>query len=109
MLAGSLRDDGPLFDVITDTKEAQNAYLDALEDVGLVIIGATMLHGIAVGNLLSADVYTVCVDIESAVVNKLKDRGTWQAIGIVDNVSHFFEKLYQELSCSKECQTNFPT
>lgn len=97
VLAGSLRDDGPLRDVISDMIDAQNAYLKALEGVGLVIILATTLHGIAVGNLIEAKVKLVCVDITEATPLKLSDRGSKQSIGIVTDVCYFTEKLAEML------------
>jgi len=98
VLAGSIRDDGPLSDVITDTKEAQKAYIEALKDVDIVVILASTLHGIAVGNLLEARVKLVCVDISEATPLKLSDRGSKQSIGIVTDVCYFTEKLAQNLA-----------
>lgn len=97
VLAGSIRDDGPLSDVITDTLEAQKAYIKALEGVGIVIILASTLHGIAVGNLIEGKVKLVCVDISEATPLKLSDRGSKQSIGIVTDVCYFTEKLAQNL------------
>ncbi len=75
VLAGSIRDDGPLPDTIMDLREAQDRYASALEGVGLVLALSTMLHGIGVGNMLPSWVKMVCVDINPAVVTKLADRG----------------------------------
>ena len=98
VLAGSVRDDGPLADTITDIVEAQNRYTDALADVGIVIILSTMLHGIGVGNMLPAWVPVVCVDINPAVVTKLADRGSSQTIGLVTDVGLFLHQLAAQLS-----------
>ena len=93
VLAGSIRDDGPLADTITDIVEAQNRYAAALEGVGIVIVLSTMLHGIGVGNMLPAWVPVVCVDINPAVVTKLADRGSSQTIGLVTDVGLFLHQL----------------
>jgi lysine-ketoglutarate reductase/saccharopine dehydrogenase-like protein (TIGR00300 family) len=96
-LAGSIRDDGPIPDVITDSVEAQQEYMRLLKDVDLIIMLATMLHSIAVGNMLPSSVKVVCVDINPAVVTKLSDRGTAQAVGIVSDVGTFLPLLVEEL------------
>jgi lysine-ketoglutarate reductase/saccharopine dehydrogenase-like protein (TIGR00300 family) len=98
LLAGSIRDDGPLPDVITDTLEAQRAMRHAIEDVGFALLIASALHGIATGNLLPASVRVVCVDINPATVTKLADRGTFQTIGLVTDVEPFLRSLASELS-----------
>jgi lysine-ketoglutarate reductase/saccharopine dehydrogenase-like protein (TIGR00300 family) len=97
VLAGSIRDDGPLKDVITDTSLAQQAYLEALHGAGCCLMLATALHSIAVGNLLPARVRTICVDMVEAVPVKLGNRGTMQAIGLVTDVGFFLERLAAEL------------
>ncbi len=98
VLAGSIRDDGPLPDVITDTQLAQSEMRRIVRSgVKLTLILASMLHGIATGNLLPADVTTVCVDIEPAVVTKLSDRGTFQNISVVADVGSFLRELVQDL------------
>lgn len=97
LLAGSLRDDGPLVDTVTDIVEAQNRYTAALEGAGLVIVLSTMLHGIGVGNMLPAWVPVVCVDINPAVVTKLADRGSSQTIGLVTDVGLFLHQLARQL------------
>lgn len=97
VLAGSIRDDGPLQDVIPDIRDAQVAYLDALQGCGLCLMLATGLHSIAVGNLLPARVRTVCVDMTEALPTKLSNRGTLQAIGVVTDVGYFLERLAAEL------------
>ena len=97
VLAGSIRDDGPLPDTIMDLREAQDRYASALEDVGLVLALSTMLHGIGVGNMLPSWVKMVCVDINPAVVTKLADRGSSQTIGVVTDVGLFLHRLAQRL------------
>jgi lysine-ketoglutarate reductase/saccharopine dehydrogenase-like protein (TIGR00300 family) len=98
VLAGSIRDDGPLPDVITDTLQAQDVMREKVRGVSLALMMATTLHAIATGNLLPARVKTVCVDINPAVVTKLTDRGTFQAIGLVTDVEPFLRELSQYLS-----------
>jgi hypothetical protein len=97
VLAGSIRDDGPLPEVITDIMAAQDAMRELLKDVDLVLMMATMLHSIAVGNMLPSYVKTICVDINPATVTKLIDRGTAQAIGVVTDVGTFLPTLASEL------------
>jgi len=97
VLAGSIRDDGPLPDTQMDLIEAQERYSEHLQDAGLVIVLASMLHGIGVGNMLSAKVPLVCVDIHPAVVTKLADRGSAQTLGIVTDVGLFVRRLREEL------------
>lgn len=98
ILAGSIRDDGPLPDVITDMVKAQAAMRSALPGVGLALMVATTLHAIATGNCLPAKVPTVCVDINPAVPTKLSDRGSFQAVGLVMDSSSFLRQLAHELS-----------
>jgi lysine-ketoglutarate reductase/saccharopine dehydrogenase-like protein (TIGR00300 family) len=98
VLAGSIRDDGPLKDVVTDTVAAQKAYVEALKGAGLCMMLASALHSIAVGNLLPARVKTVCVDMAESVPVKLSNRGTMQAIGLVTDVGFFLERVEAELS-----------
>ena len=98
VLAGSIRDDGPLLDVIPDVLAAQEAYVEALEGAGMCLMLASALHAIAVGNLLPARVRTVCVDMTEALPVKLGNRGTQQAIGLVTDVGYFLERLEQELA-----------
>jgi hypothetical protein len=92
-LAGSIRDDGPLPDTICDMIEAQKRYAELLKDASLVMILGTMLHGIGSGNMIPAWVRTICVDINPAVVTKLSDRGSSQAVGIVTDVGMFLHLL----------------
>jgi lysine-ketoglutarate reductase/saccharopine dehydrogenase-like protein (TIGR00300 family) len=101
VLAGSIRDDGPLPDVITDTQVAQSEMRRIVRDgIGMALMMASMLHGIATGNLLPAEVTTVCVDIEPAVVTKLSDRGTFQNISVVADVGSFLRELVADLQAS---------
>ena len=93
VLAGSVRDDGPLPDVITEMVEAQRRMREALGGVRIALMLSTMLHSIATGNMLPAGVRTVCVDINPAVVTKLADRGSWQSIGLVTDVESFLREL----------------
>ena len=93
VLAGSVRDDGPLPDVITDMIEAQQRMRASLAGVRMALMLSTMLHSIATGNMLPAGVRTVCVDINPAVVTKLADRGSWQSIGLVTDVESFLREL----------------
>ena len=97
VLAGSIRDDGPLPDVITDVVEAQRKYKELIKGAKLVLMLSTMLHSIAVGNMLSASVKVVAVDISQPVVTKLIDRGTAQAIGIVTDVGAFMPIVVEHL------------
>jgi lysine-ketoglutarate reductase/saccharopine dehydrogenase-like protein (TIGR00300 family) len=98
ILAGSIRDDGPLPDVITDALEAQRVMRRHLKGVDLVLMISTELHSIATGNLLPASVKVVCVDINPAVVTKLIDRGSSQAAGIVTDAELFLRELSRMLS-----------
>jgi lysine-ketoglutarate reductase/saccharopine dehydrogenase-like protein (TIGR00300 family) len=96
-LAGSIRDDGPLPDTQMDLIQAQAGYARILENAGLVVILSSMLHGIGTGNMIAADVLTVCVDIHPAVVQKLSDRGSAQSQGIVTDVGGFLTVLAEQL------------
>lgn len=97
VLAGSVRDDGPIPDVITDMMHAQRRMRAALADVEMALMVSTMLHSIATGNMLPAWVKTVAVDINPAVVTKLADRGTFQAVGLVTDAELFLRELNEEL------------
>jgi len=97
VLAGSIRDDGPLPDVITDVSLAQKRYKEVLKDAKLVIMVSTMLHSIATGNMLPANVKVIVVDISQPTVTKLMDRGTWQALGIVTDVGAFLPLVTREI------------
>ncbi len=97
VLAGSIRDDGPLPDVITDIIEAQDEMRKYVHGVDMVIMISTMLHSIATGNMLPSHVKSICVDINPATVTKLSDRGSAQVVGIVTDVGTFLPVLYNEL------------
>ena len=97
VLAGSLRDDGPLPDTITDMNAAQDAYAAQLQGAGLVLCLGSMLHSIATGNMLPSWVRIVCVDINPAVATKVSDRGTGQAVGVVADVGLFLDLLSKAL------------
>jgi len=96
VLAGSIRDDGPLPEVITDVLEAQDAMREQLKNARLVLMLASMLHSIAAGNMLPSTVKIVCVDINPAAVMKLTDRGTY-ALGVISDVGAFLPQLVQEI------------
>jgi lysine-ketoglutarate reductase/saccharopine dehydrogenase-like protein (TIGR00300 family) len=98
VLAGSLRDDGPLPDTITDMNQAQDAYAEQLKGAGLVLCLGSMLHSIATGNMLPSWVKIVCVDINPAVATKVSDRGTGQAVGVVTDVGLFLDLLSRNLN-----------
>ena len=97
LLAGSIRDDGPLPDVITDALEAQQQMREKARNVTFCLMVATTLHSIAVGNLLPAKVEVVCVDINPSTVIKLQDRGSFQTVGLVTDVAPFMQQLVNEL------------
>jgi len=102
ILAGSIRDDGPLPEVISDTVKAKDAMDRALRGVSMAIMLGTMLHSIAVGNLLPSFVKTICVDINPATVTKLMDRGSAQAIGLVTDIGIFLPLLANEIERQRE-------
>ena len=97
VMAGTIRDDGPLPGVITDSLQAQAAMRAALPGVGLALLVASTLHAVATGNLLPASVPTVCVDVNPAVPTKLADRGSFQALGLVMDSASFLRELAREL------------
>ena len=97
VLAGSIRDDGPLPDTLMDLIEAQERYGALLREVKLVLMLSSMLHSIGVGNMLPAWVRVVCVDINPAVVTKLADRGSSQTAGIVTDVGLFLHQLSTQM------------
>jgi hypothetical protein len=97
LLAGSIRDDGPLPDVITDVLEAQRQMRSAIRNVTFCLMIATLLHSVAVGNLLPAWVKVVCIDINPSTVIKLSDRGSFQTLGLVTDVEPFLRALVQEV------------
>ncbi|MFC4543152.1 TIGR00300 family protein [Halosolutus amylolyticus] len=97
VLAGSIRDDGPLPDTITDAIEAQDAIREQAHEADLVLMLSTLLHSVAVGNCLPSTTKTVCVDINPATVTQLLDRGSAQAIGMVTDIGTFIPMLRDEL------------
>ncbi|HEY2826845.1 MAG TPA: TIGR00300 family protein [Pirellulales bacterium] len=97
LLAGSIRDDGPLPDVITDALDAQQKMREKIRDVSFCLMIATTLHSVAVGNLLPAWVKVVCVDINPSTVIKLNDRGSFQTVGLVTDVEPFLRALVEDL------------
>ena len=98
ILAGSIRDDGPLPETMMDLVAAQEAYAEALAGVGMVVMLSSMLHSIGVGNMLPSWVKVVCVDINPAVVTKLSDRGSTQTVGVVTDVGLFLHQLARALA-----------
>lgn len=98
VLAGSIRDDGPLPDVITDVIEAQKLMRKYAQEVDMVLMISTMLHSIAMGNLLPSRVKSICVDINPSTVTKLSDRGSAQVVGIVTDIGTFMPLLYNALN-----------
>ena len=97
VLAGSIRDDGPLPDTEMDLIRAQAAYAQALEGAEMVLMLSSMLHSIGVGNMTPAGVKLVCVDINPAVVTKLSDRGSLESVGVVTDVGLFLSLLVRQL------------
>ena len=98
VLAGSIRDDGPLPETVMDLIEAQERYAAALtNNVQMVLMLSSMLHSIGVGNMLPSWVRVVCVDINPAVVTKLSDRGSQQTVGVVTDVGLFLHRLAEAL------------
>ena len=98
LLAGSIRDDGPLPDVITDVLQAQRQMREKLRGVTFCLMIATALHSIAVGNLMPAWVQVVCVDINPSTAVKLGDRGSFQTVSLVTDVAPFMRALVEELA-----------
>jgi lysine-ketoglutarate reductase/saccharopine dehydrogenase-like protein (TIGR00300 family) len=102
VLAGSIRDDGPMPEVITDVLEAQRRMRELIHGVGFALMIATALHAIATGNLLPAWVKVACVDINPATVTKLTDRGSVQTVGVVTDAEPFLRALVAELAHNPE-------
>jgi lysine-ketoglutarate reductase/saccharopine dehydrogenase-like protein (TIGR00300 family) len=102
LLAGSIRDDGPLPDVITDSMEAQRQMRAGIRDVTYCLMIATMLHSVAVGNLLPAWIKVICIDINPSTAIKLSDRGSFQTLGIVTDVEPFLRALVQEVQALEQ-------
>ncbi len=101
VMAGTIRDDGPLPGVITDSVAAQAAMREAIPGVGLALLVASTLHAVATGNLLPATIPTVCVDVNPAVPTKLADRGSFQAVGLVMDAASFLGELARELGWTR--------
>jgi lysine-ketoglutarate reductase/saccharopine dehydrogenase-like protein (TIGR00300 family) len=97
VLAGSIRDDGPLPDTITDAVEAQNAIREQAHEADLVLMLSTLLHSVAVGNCLPSTTKVVCVDINPATVTQLLDRGSAQAVGMVTDIGTFVPVLAEKI------------
>ena len=97
VLAGSIRDDGPLPDTITDAVRAQEAIREQAHEADLVLMLSTLLHSVAVGNCLPSDTRVICVDINPATVTQLLDRGSAQAVGLVTDIGTFVPMLAEEL------------
>jgi len=97
VLAGSIRDDGPLPDTITDTVEAQAAIREQAHEADLVLMMATLLHSVAVGNCLPSSTKVICVDISQATVTQLVDRGSAQAVGMVTDIGTFVPRLAEAI------------
>ncbi len=97
VIAGSIRDDGPLPDTMTDMVEAQDAIREQAQQADLVLMMATLLHSVAVGNCLPSTTRTVCVDINPATVTQLLDRGSAQAIGMVTDIGMFVPRLAEAI------------
>ncbi|HVF54138.1 MAG TPA: TIGR00300 family protein [Actinomycetota bacterium] len=104
LFGGSVRDDGPLPEVVTDMPEVQKRLRKMIwgengdDLVGMCIVAGTMLHGIATGNCLPASVPLVCVDINQATVTKLMDRGSFQSTGIITDIGLFIRELAVKLT-----------
>jgi lysine-ketoglutarate reductase/saccharopine dehydrogenase-like protein (TIGR00300 family) len=98
VLAGSIRDDGPLPEVITDILDAQNEMRKYVPGIGFCLMVATMLHSIATGNLLPGWVKVACIDINPSTVTKLMDRGSIQTVGMVSDAEPFLRSLVNELN-----------
>jgi lysine-ketoglutarate reductase/saccharopine dehydrogenase-like protein (TIGR00300 family) len=102
LLAGSIRDDGPLPEVVTDVLEAQRLMREKSRGVTFCLMIATTLHSVAVGNLLPAWVRVVCVDINPSTVIKLSDRGSFQTVGLVTDVEPFLRALVAEIDALED-------
>jgi lysine-ketoglutarate reductase/saccharopine dehydrogenase-like protein (TIGR00300 family) len=97
VLAGSIRDDGPLPDTVMDLLEAQRRYQESIRDAEMILLLSSMLHSIGTGNMTPAGVRLICVDINPAVVTKLADRGSMESIGVVTDVGLFLKLLVDKL------------
>ena len=106
ILAGSIRDDGPLPDVVTDAIEAQRQMRSAIRDVTFCLMIATTLHSIAVANLLPAWVRVICIDINPSTCIKLNDRGSFQTVGLVTDVEPFLRALVSEVEAAERSRSD---
>src|SRR5690606_10574585 len=97
VLAGSIRDDGPLPETLMDLVEAQTQYQEHIRGASLIIMLSSMLHSIGAGNMTPAGVKMICVDINPAVATKLADRGSLESVGIVTDVGLFMNLLYRKI------------
>lgn len=97
VLAGSIRDDGPLPDTVMDLLEAQRRYQESIRDAEMILLLSSMLHSIGTGNMTPAGVRLICVDINPAVVTKLADRGSMESVGVVTDVGLFLKLLVDKL------------
>lgn len=97
VLAGSIRDDGPLPEVITDTLKAQDAMREKLNGVTTALMMGTMLHSMAVANLLPATAKTLCVDVNPAAISRLTERSAFQSLGLVSDLEPFLRELTETL------------
>jgi lysine-ketoglutarate reductase/saccharopine dehydrogenase-like protein (TIGR00300 family) len=102
VLAGSIRDDGPLPDTMMDLEAAQAAYAKAIEGADMILMLSSMLHAIGTGNMTPAGVRLICVDISPAVVTKLADRGSLESTGIVTDVGLFLNLLAANLAATAD-------
>ncbi|MEA2666530.1 MAG: hypothetical protein QOI11_3474 [Candidatus Eremiobacteraeota bacterium] len=105
VLGGSVRDDGPIPDVITDVVQCQRAMRHYVPEIGMALMVCTLLHSVAVGNLLPASCKTVCVDINPSSVTKLTDRGSHQTLGIVMDASSFLRELTLAIHAAEAMQS----
>lgn len=97
VLAGSIRDDGPLPDTLMDLVEAQRQYQEAIRGADMILMLSSMLHAIGTGNMTPAGVRLICVDINPAVITKLADRGSMESVGVVTDVGLFLKLLVEKL------------
>ena len=102
VLSGSIRDDGPIPGVTTDALEAQRIMRDKLRDVSLVLMMGSMLHSVAVMNMVPATVRIVCVDIDPRVVSRLTNQQTFQAVGLVTDIEPFLRELAEGVESSND-------
>ena len=102
LLTGSIRDDGPLPEVVTDSMEGQRLIRQKIQDVNFAVLMGTMFHSIAVANLLPGNVKTLAVDINPAVVAKLTDQQTFGALGLVTDIEPFMRELTECLKALRQ-------